>query len=246
MWKRVVDVTLELMSQSKIYPTLLLDLEKSTGQKMRLKSSYMGTPHKYYGLKSQELGIILKKQLPEIGKLSYEEWLQLLDELYKSPIFEMKMFAGSILRRSKKQRSDLDLEKLSQWLDSLIGWAEVDVTCQTTFEADELLSRWAEWKPFLQKLNKDKNVSKRRASLVLMIKSLRSSEDKKLEQLALQNVQSLMHEKDILITKAVSWILREMIKKHRSAVEDFLSKHSKELPAIALRETRRKLETGRK
>jgi 3-methyladenine DNA glycosylase AlkD len=66
-----------------------------------------------------------------------------------------------------------------------------------------------------------------------------------LATIALQNVDQLKNEKEILITKAISWVLRSMVKHHRAAVVQFLKEESG-LPAIAVRETRQVLETGRK
>jgi 3-methyladenine DNA glycosylase AlkD len=38
----------------------------------------------------------------------------------------------------------------------------------------------------------------------------------------LQNVDRLKSEKSVLITKAISWVLRSMIKHNRTLVEDYL------------------------
>jgi 3-methyladenine DNA glycosylase AlkD len=62
--------------------------------------------------------------------------------------------------------------------------------------------------------------------------------------IAFQNIERLKSEKEILITKAISWVLRSMVKHHRPTLIEFMKE--KDLPAIAVRETRRVLETGRK
>jgi 3-methyladenine DNA glycosylase AlkD len=64
--------------------------------------------------------------------------------------------------------------------------------------------------------------------------------------MGLSIVESLKHEKDKLITKAISWILRESIKQHRDAVGAYVGKNADNLPAIAIREFRKKFETGTK
>jgi 3-methyladenine DNA glycosylase AlkD len=50
----------------------------------------------------------------------------------------------------------------------------------------------------------------------------------------------------ILITKAVSWLLRNLVKHYRTEVEAYLRSNEGRLPAIAVRETFNKLKTGRK
>lgn len=234
------------MDSQKIYDQIVSEVKKGIDKKISFKSTYMGTPHKYYGLKSSVLGDAIIKNWDEIKDLKYEKWIELLDLFYKIDVFEYKIIAGSILRRSNMQRQNLDLAKIDDWLNYLFGWAEIDVSCQATFDSNEVLGRWNEWELFLRKLNADENISKRRASLVLPIKSLRSCRDLNLMNLAFDNVKDVMLEKDILITKAISWILREMVKKYKGEVSEFVEKYKTQLPAIAVRETRRKIETGRK
>lgn len=53
-------------------------------------------------------------------------------------------------------------------------------------------------------------------------------------------------EKHVMITKAISWLLRSLIKYHKNEVTVYLKKNSLTLPKIAVREVRRKLETGKK
>jgi 3-methyladenine DNA glycosylase AlkD len=56
----------------------------------------------------------------------------------------------------------------------------------------------------------------------------------------------LKGEKEIIITRAISWVLRSMVKHHRKALENYLKKNEKTLPAVAVRETKIKLDTGTK
>lgn len=72
------------------------------------------------------------------------------------------------------------------------------------------------------------------------------SEDLRLSNLAFENIDNLKAERDILITKSISWLLRDLTKLHREEVEKYLNDHSTLLPAIAVRETRNKLTTGKK
>jgi len=56
----------------------------------------------------------------------------------------------------------------------------------------------------------------------------------------------LKSEKEVLITKAISWTLRSMVKLHRTPLKNYLAKNKQTLPAIAMRETLTKLQTGKK
>jgi 3-methyladenine DNA glycosylase AlkD len=67
-----------------------------------------------------------------------------------------------------------------------------------------------------------------------------------LAQVAFKNVDRLKHEKEILITKAISWVLRSMVKHYRKPLQTYLKENADTLPKIALRETMTKLRTGKK
>lgn len=152
----------------------------------------------------------------------------------------------SLLARYTRYRKTLDLAQLETWLAQLEDRAEVDNTCQSSFTGKEVLARWQEWDSSLAHLTEDENINKRRASLVLLKKPLTDNDDPRLLTRALANVTRRQHEQDRLITKAVSWVLRAGIKHHREAIAAFLDDNADTLPRHALRETRKKLNTGKK
>ena len=174
------------------------------------------------------------------------ELMRALNSLYKGKSYEEKMIASRILGFMSKQRGEMDLVNLDKWLNSLEGWAEIDGLCQNNFEADEVLSRWKEWQQLLKQFNRDGNIVKRRASLVLLVKPVRQIGDKRLAKLAFKNIDKVRYESEVLITKVISWLLRSMIVHHRGAVEAYIRQNEDILPSIAVRETKRKLETGKK
>ena len=143
-------------------------------------------------------------------------------------------------------RRTLAPRDLVRWLARAEGWAEVDCICQSTCTAAELLADWSTWKRELVALSKSQNVHQRRASLVLLTTPVRDSADARLADIAFANIARLERERHILITKAISWLLRALTKHHRRDVVAYLRDHADSLPKIAIRETRSKLKTGRK
>jgi len=172
-------------------------------------------------------------------------WLALLDQLYTGDLFEQRSLAG-MLGVLHPLRHRLELARLRTWLAVQNGWAEVDATCQSGWTDKEVLARWDEWEPFLDELSQADNISLRRASLVLLVSPLRRNADPRLTARALANVQRLQHERDGMVAKAVSWVLRSMVAEQPATVRTYLAEHAGALPAIAVREVRKKLETGRK
>jgi 3-methyladenine DNA glycosylase AlkD len=75
---------------------------------------------------------------------------------------------------------------------------------------------------------------------------VRYSGEVRLSDLAFAVVERLKGERPILITKAVSWLLRSMAPRHGLAVAAYLEANAATLPAVAVRETRTKLATGTK
>lgn len=56
----------------------------------------------------------------------------------------------------------------------------------------------------------------------------------------------LATDSDPMVAKALSWALRSVIRHDAASVADFLERHADELPSLAKREVRNKLETGLK
>lgn len=71
-------------------------------------------------------------------------------------------------------------------------------------------------------------------------------DDQKLADLTFENIRKIKMEKNILITKSISWLLRDLIKNNKSRVEKYLEEDADTLPKIAVRKVRKKLLTGNK
>jgi len=59
-------------------------------------------------------------------------------------------------------------------------------------------------------------------------------------------VDRLLDERDPMITKAISWSLRQMTRHQASLVEAYVDSRADRLAALPRREVRNKLRTGRK
>ena len=155
---------------------------------------------------------------------------------------------GSFLLGSLKieVRGEISLELIPKWIRKIDGWAEIDSLCYGNFTASEILKDWGSWKNLLKDLARNETLKFKRSSLVFLIKPVRENSDKRLAKLALENVSRVKGEESILVTKAVSWILRALITNHRSELEKYLKEHEEVLPVIAVREVKNKLQTGKK
>ena len=129
----------------------------------------------------------------------------------------------------------------------LEGWAEVDSTCQSVFTAKDLLADWASWQALLESLALDDNINKQRAGLVLLTAPITQSSDPRILELSLRLIDPLKGEKDKRLTKAD---ILAAAQGHQAApaggIAAYLDANADALPAIAVRETRKKLLTGKK
>lgn len=210
------------------------------------RPEHLGTPRIWYGLKNAQRREILLNWIADHHNIAYDEWVGLIDALYHGKSYEERCAPQTLLVKFHRYRQQVPIDQLDGWLGQLEGWAEVDSTCQSIFTAKDMLADWDNWQAFLYQLAQDDNINKRRASLVLLTYPITNSSDERLIQQALNNVDMLKHENDKLITKAISWVLRKGIKQHRNQIENYLDQNVDTLPAIAIRETRKKLLTGKK
>jgi 3-methyladenine DNA glycosylase AlkD len=212
----------------------------------RWLQGYLGTKKECYLLKSADVKKIAKNFIEKHGDFSDREWINLLDSLYNGKSNEELSVAARIIGYLPEFKNRVCPNALSTWLEKTEGWAEVDILCQSNFSAEEILENWKEWKEFLIKLSKDKNIHKRRASLVLLVRAIGHSQDKRLFDLGIKNVEKLKKERGVLITKGISWILRAASGNFKKEVKSYLDKNEDSLPKTAVRETRKKLLTGKK
>ena len=211
----------------------------------KLGTSYVGSTKTRYPIATPTVRKLIKKWLKGVV-LTPAAYKALLSSLAQGKSHTEYSTVGKLLEYCPTLRKTLDPHVLDTWLDYAEGWAEVDTLCQNTFSAEELLARWQVWYTIIKSYTTSKNIHKRRASLVLLTGCVRNSGDTRLAHLAFQNIDTLKGQKDILITKAISWLLRSLISYHRAEVKAYITHNTTTLPKIALRETMHKLNTGKK
>jgi len=223
-------------------------IQKNSGKPTQdaFLNSYLGNPHTRYPITAPAMRIIAKEWMRAHKELTTDEFSKILTSLIEGESGTEKMMAGILMGYSAKPQRTFDPAIFDSWLDHLVGWAEVDAVCTGDFSVTQLPSDWPRWKKLIIRLSKDANINKRRASLVLFCSPVSKVKDERLAEEALNRIQKLKSEKEVMITKAISWLLRSMIKHYRQHVADYVKLNSDSLPKIAVRETMVKLETGKK
>lgn len=208
--------------------------------------SYLGNDHPRYPINAPTLRKIAQTWMRDHRELAANEFSALITSLIEGVSSTEKVMAGIMMDYATAEQRKFDPGIFDQWLDQLIGWAEVDSVCTGKYMIHQIPADWKKWKKILERFSKSKNIHKRRASLVLLCSPLRHHVDEQLALTALENVTNLKAEKSVLITKAISWVLRSMVKHHKKLVAQYVRENKDMLPPIAVRETMTVLRTGKK
>jgi 3-methyladenine DNA glycosylase AlkD len=227
----------------------LLQQIRSLGDPPRIaregdNDSYGSSGRVYYWVQVPVRRRIARDWLRQHGTSDPERILAVVESLFGGESHEEKTLAALILGYCVPARERAGPADVERWLALINGWAEVDTLCQNVFTAEELLARWRPWRDAIRSFSKSSNPNLRRAALVLLTGPVRSHDDPRLPELAFELIERVKHERIILLTKAVSWLLRSLVDRHRQAVQRYLDQNAATLPKIALRETRTKLATG--
>lgn len=224
----------------------LIKKNSGKGTQHTFLDSYLGTAHARYAIAAPVLRKIASTWMKEHRKISAKAFEKILTSLVEAPSSTEKVMAGMMMDSATSEQRKIDPKIFDRWLDHLEGWAEVDALCTGKFTIHHIPATWEKWKPVLKKFSKSHNIHKRRAALVLLCSPVRYCEESEMADVALANIETLKAEREILITKAISWLLRSMIKLHRRSVADYIKANKRTLPAIAVRETEKVLRTGKK
>ena len=207
-------------------------------------NSYLGNDHPRYPISIPLLRSIANEWMRENANLTPELLAGILTSLAKGKSSTEKCMVGILLDYATPAQRQFNPKAFDEWLNHLVGWAEVDSLCTGKYMAAEVPAQWHAWKKLILGFSKSKNINKRRASLVVFCSPLRSVEDDRLADGALSVIDRLKSEEAILITKAISWVLRSMEKYYRKKLKAYLLTNKDSLPKIAVRETMAKLKTG--
>jgi 3-methyladenine DNA glycosylase AlkD len=210
------------------------------------QDNYLGSSHPRYDISNPVLRMLAKEWMKSHRDLSAADFAKVLTSLIEGKSATEKWMAGMLMDYAKPEQLAFEPALFDQWLEHLMGWAEVDVLCSGSYSVAAIPRYWKKWEPLLRKFSKSKNIHKRRASLVLLCAPLRKNVNEPLAIVAFENIDRLKGEKEILITKAISWLLRTMVKHHKVLVADYIEENRTTLPSIAVRETLTKIDTGRK
>ncbi|RPI22658.1 MAG: DNA alkylation repair protein [Acidobacteria bacterium] len=216
-----------------------IDLGYQAGSQMVMKTTLT-----VYGVRTPDLRKIVRSWVQTHRHTPWPEVLSLVESLTCAPSQEERALAIVLLQSNPGRIPELEWDHFDRWRKLLDNWALTDGLGTIAFgpwiKADAA-SRVAR----LSFLIREPDVWSRRLALVATV-PLNRDRRTALPDLSLALVDQVKHEREPMVTKAVSWVLRELTKTHRDRVFDYVEKNRRLLAPLAIRETENKLRTGLK
>lgn len=196
------------------------------------------TPRQVLGTRVPKLRSIAKRWAREHGDAPSTERRKLILSLWTGPTREEQMLALLVLAT---------LGPLMEWRDFALLRAGLD-SWEPTDQLAHLVADFIEADPdhrlhHTSDLASSDHLWTIRLGVVTLSQLNRRGLARDLTPAVIDGVRTY---RDPVITKAVSWALREYAASWPAKARRYLKERGDELPAIAVRETRNKLETGKK
>src|SRR5262245_21546432 len=135
----------------------IIKANSGQGTQHTLLDSYLGNSHPRYLIDAPTLRTIAKEWMREHRDLSAESFSLMLTSLIEGKSSTEKCMAGILLDASQVAQRKFNPALFAEWLDHLVGWAEVDSVCTGPYTITEIPSNVKKWKPLLIKFSKSKN-----------------------------------------------------------------------------------------
>jgi 3-methyladenine DNA glycosylase AlkD len=206
--------------------------KNSNKEKAKILQGFFKTAPGQYGYGDVFIGC----NVPHIRKIAnkYKDIeLSYILKLLKSPIHEERLIALIILVLKFNEAEIDGRKKIYEFYlrntKYINNWDLVDLT------APNIVGRFLadSGKKILYSLAKSKSLWERRISIVSTFNFIRNNSFSD----TLKITRLLLADKEDLIHKACGWMLREVAKRDKGLVDDFLSKHCRNMPRVMLRYT---------
>ena len=199
---------------------------------------------KVYGLRVPQLRDIARAWGRAHQQVARDDLVALVDPLWNGESREERMLLSYLLEHYKHLVPDLTRADFEGWRCSLDNWEMTD-------GLGWVLALWLLGDPdtrldYLGGLIADDDVWSRRLALVATTPINRGHTGFTIPDLTLELVDRVKEERHPMITKAISWALREMTKSHPDQVAAYLEENREVLAAHVVREVNNKLRTGLK
>ena len=202
------------------------------------------TGRKVYGVRVPQLRRIARDWHRAHRELERHDLVNLVEVLWSGESREEQTLSVLLLEQHEHWIPDLTRVHFDRWRRGLESWEATD-------GLGWILALWLSGDPdtrlgYLSDLIGDVDVWSRRMALVATVRINRGKTGPTIPHLTLQLLDRVKSERHPMITKAVSWALRELIRHHRDQTAVYVESNRQVLARHIVREVSNKLHTGLK
>ena len=203
-----------------------------TAARARAEKAYLKSDLTFYGTRMPDLRRIAVAYVKAHPELDRTDLRAVALAAFKTDVFELRSAALAIVDRRKKLLEQRDLPWLLDLVDASKTWAHVDWLAVELI--GDVVSRYPASLRWLPLWAKQKNFWIRRTALLAQHDTLKRGEGD--WPLFTRLADSMLHEKEFFIRKAIGWVLREVSKKRPKLVYDYLRPRRERASGLTFRE----------
>ncbi len=196
----------------------------SDPQRKELSKTYFPTSMKVIGVSNPDLKSVIKVLRGRMLNWNERDWIELCKGLVAADIFECQVLAFEIIGRDKRLLNQLKFEDLTDLGQHLDNWASVDHYAVGIHGV--LWGKGVVQDREIERLLGSENHWERRVAVVstvaLNLKSRGGSGD---TPRTIKVCERVVDDRQEMIQKALSWALRELSKRDRNAVIEFMERN---------------------
>lgn len=196
---------------------------------------YMREQFPFFGLQKPKRAKIQKDLFLRHPILTESHLEREVRALFKSQERELHYAAIDLLFHYRHLWSKKTLVLVEKLIEEKSWWDTVDTLASKILGT--LLIQFRDLIPTVSAWKRDKNLWKRRSSLIFQLQWKEKTDEK----LLFQTILSLAAEKEFFIQKAIGWALRQYARTNPKAVTEFVKKNEMSLSPLAKREAIRAL-----
>ncbi len=164
--------------------------------------------------------------------LDHDDVIVVAEELWSREVHESRMAAIELLNARLKSLTADDASQVEKMINQSHTWAYVDNLSAHTMAG--LVERFPELTETLDGWAEHENFWLRRAAMLTLLIPLRDGEGD-FERFG-RYADSMLHEKEFFIRKAIGWVLRDMSKKRPELVLEWLAPRAHRCSTLTVRE----------
>jgi 3-methyladenine DNA glycosylase AlkD len=202
--------------------------ERAEGQKRYLHSDLT-----HFGLRVSQIRETTRQLLHE-QRLPLPEDIELVEELWRQPVFDLRLAAVEVLAYRKRELDTSHLTLIERLIEHAGTWALVDPLATDVTGA--IVQHHPEARAVLDRWIASPNFWVRRAALLAQLHPLRANPDPTTFEAFAIYADRVLDEQEFFIRKAIGWVLREVGKRNAGLVVDWLAPRTHRASGVTMRE----------